>query len=557
MGAFSGLVGSFALIHIVANTPLSVLCGVMAGTCYSLCFFNRSESLAESVITGSALAMPLWMLLSIIVSPGLAGQTPQWTPHGMQEKLPELVGWMFYGAGLGATIQLLNHVSPWRIGTEPPSTPPVVDVVKAHIVIVGGGFAGMHTAATLEELFGPDPSVRITLVSDTASLLFTPMLSEVAGGSLEPTHISTPLRTALRRTEIVRSHVNEIQLGERRISVGPKGIDFDDVSRTLSYDHLVFALGSQSNHMGIENIGEKALSFKSLTDAIRIRNQVIESFERADRELDHRARRRLLTFVIAGGGFAGVELAGSLNDFARGIVADYPHILAQDLRIIVVHSRDRILPELSDPLASYAQKILAARGVTFELNSRVRDIQDGVVILDGGKEISSETLVWTAGNKPNTLLDPDAVSHDERGCVIVDEMLSVPGHPGVWALGDCAVVVDSRSGQRCPPTAQFAVRQAQTVARNVKAMIQGSALAPFHFDSLGSLCAVGYHTACAELMVPFFKHKVRFSGLLAWLMWRTVYLSKLPGRERKLRVIVDWIMETLFPRDIVQTIDLT
>ena len=557
MGAIAGLVGSAALIHIVANTPLSVMCGVMTGICYSLGFFNRSESLAESVITGSALGIPLWMLLSIIVSPGIAGQSPQWTPHGMQQKLPELVGWMFYGAGLGITTQLLNRVLPWHMGTDPPSTSQVVDVVKTHIVIVGGGFAGMHTAATLEELFGADRSVSITLVSDTASLVFTPMLSEVAGGSLEPTHISTPLRTALRRTEIVRSHVKEIHLGENRISVGPKGIDSDDKSRTLSYDHLVFALGSQSNHMGIQNIGKKALHFKSLLDAIRIRNQVIESFERADRELDHCARRRLLTFVIAGGGFAGVELAGSLNDFARGIVADYPHIRAQELRIIVVHSRDRILPELSDPLASYAQKRLAARGVTFELNSHVRDVQNGVVILDGGKEISSETLVWTAGNKPNSLFDPNAVSHDELGCVIVDEMLSVPGHPGVWALGDCAVVVDSRSGQRCPRTAQFAVRQAQTVAKNVKAMIKGSPLAPFHFDSLGSLCVVGYHTACAELTVPIFKHKVRFSGLFAWLMWRTVYLSKLPGRERKLRVIVDWIMETLFPRDIVQTIDLT
>ena len=159
-GAFAGLVGSAALIHIVANTPLSVMCGVMAGTCYSLGFFNRSESLAETVITGSALGIPLWMLLSIIVSPGIAGQPPQWTPHSMQQKLPELVGWMFYGAGLGIAIQLLNRVLPWQMGTEPPSTPQVVDIVKTHIVIVGGGFAGMHTAATLEELFGADRSVR-------------------------------------------------------------------------------------------------------------------------------------------------------------------------------------------------------------------------------------------------------------------------------------------------------------------------------------------------------------------------------------------------------------
>jgi NADH dehydrogenase len=279
-------------------------------------------------------------------------------------------------------------------------------------------------------------------------------------------------------------------------------------------------------------------------------------FERADGETNPELRRRLLTFVVAGGGFAGVELAGALNDFGRGILADYPNLKPEDLNVVLVHSREHILPELSESLGRYAQEKMAARGVIFRLNARLKDFQPGVVLLSDG-EIPAETLVWTAGTAPNPLLRVLPVERDKRGAVIVESTLAVKDHPGVWALGDCAAVTDSVTGKPCPPTAQFALREAPVLAKNIHAFWEGRPLRPFHFDSLGSLCVVGHQTACAELSIPFARAKsVRFSGLLAWAMWRGIYLAKLPGLERKIRVLMDWTVELFFPRDIVQTIDL-
>ena len=304
------------------------------------------------------------------------------------------------------------------------------------------------------------------------------------------------------------------------------------------------------------NIEKLAFNFKSLLDAIRIRNHVIEIFERADREPDSALRRTLLTFVIAGGGFAGVELAGALNDFAHGILADYPNLAPGDLRVVLVHSRDRILPELSESLARYAQERMEARGVTFRLNTRLTDAHPGVVVLSDG-EICAQTLVWTAGTGPNPLLKSLPVEKDKRGALVVENTLGLPGNPGVWALGDCAAVADAKSGKPCPPTAQFALRDAEVLAKNIRAELQGRPKRNFHFDSLGALCVVGHQTACAELAIPFMRNKsVRFSGLFAWVMWRGIYLAKLPGLERKIRVLVDWTIELFFPRNIVQTIDL-
>lgn len=318
------------------------------------------------------------------------------------------------------------------------------------------------------------------------------------------------------------------------------------------------ALGAVSNYFGNQNIEWLAFDFKSLLDAICIRNHVIDCFEYADRETDAAKRQALLTFVVAGGGFAGVELAGALNDFARGVLADYPNLKAEELRIILVHARDRILPELSEPLARYAQARMTERGVMFKLNTRLIDVRPGTVILSPAEEIRAQTLVWTTGTTPNPLLKTLRVEQDKRGAVVVDSTLRVMGQDTLWAVGDCAAVTDAKNRKPCPPTAQFALRQAKTLARNIHASLYGKTPKPFHFDSLGALCVVGHQTACAELTVPFTRHKsVRFSGLLAWLMWRGVYLAKLPGLERKVRVLIDWIIELFFPRDIVQTIDIS
>jgi len=382
------------------------------------------------------------------------------------------------------------------------------------------------------------------------------MLAEVAGSSLEPSHISTPLRTTLHRTEFIRGRVTGVDLENQRVMLDAGTDSAESCQTELSYDHLVFALGAVSNYLGLSNVQKQAFDFKSLIDAIRIRNRVIEMFERADRERDPEARKPLLTFVIAGGGFAGVELAGAINDFARGILADYPSLRSADVRVVLVHSRDRILPELSESLGHYAQKRMEMRGVEFRLNTRLTNARGGAVVLSDG-EIPAETLVWTAGTAPNPLIKTLPLERDQRGALIVSHDLSVAGHTGVWALGDCAAVVDAKSGKPCPPTAQFALREAATLARNIRATLAGRTTKGFHFDSLGALCVVGHQTACAELTIPFAREKaLRFSGLLAWFMWRSIYLGKLPGLERKVRVLVDWTVELFFPKDIVQTIDL-
>jgi NADH dehydrogenase len=553
IGATAGALASAALVAIVGNPLFSFVTGIVIGAAYSASLRPTQGAYVDNLMAAAALGVPLWAVVSVIALRFTGRQVPEWSATQMRQDFPALVGWILYGAALGVIVQALNDAAERVLGPEPVfSTQGAAE--KKRIVILGGGFAGMRVAQCLEELLGA--SVSITLISETNALLFTPMLAEVAGSSLEPSHITTPLRSSLRLTEFIRGRVAEIDLGLRRVVLEGAAGDGENGSRKFAYDHVVLALGSVANYLGMANLEKYSFNFKSLLDAIRVRNHVIEMFERADRQLDPAIRKPILTFVIAGGGFAGVELAGAMNDFARGILADYPNLRPEELSIILVHSRDRVLPELSESLGRYAQAKMEARGVSFRLNARLTDAQPGAVTLTDG-QIAAHTLVWTAGTAPNPLLQQLHLERDKRGVLVVDDSLAVPGHPGVWALGDCAAVRDARTAKPCPPTAQFALREAEVLAGNIAAHLKGVPARKFHFDSLGSLCVVGHQTACAELTIPFARNKtMRFSGLLAWFMWRGIYLSKLPGLERKMRVLMDWTIELFFPRDIVQTIDL-
>jgi len=555
IGAIAGVVASVPLIAALGHIPGVLLLGAALGAAYAVLTDPTPDAYLDNMFTAGAYGVPLWAVISVIALPLLSGQMPEWSADQMRSHFPGLVGWVLYGITLGLCMQFFSDMATRFFGPE--ASPQTKDTTpRKRIVILGGGFAGMKVAECLERELEKNPSVSISLVSENNALLFTPMLAEVAGSSLEPSHISTPLRSSLHRTEFVRGRVTAVDTENRKVMLDPGMTGAESCQRELTYDHLVFALGAVSNYLGLSNVQKLAFDFKSLIDAIRIRNHVIEMFERADRERDTEARKPLLTFVVAGGGFAGVELAGALNDFAHGILADYPNLGAKDVRVVLVHSRDRILPELSESLGRYAQKSMEIRGVEFRLNTRLTDAREGVVVLSDG-EIPTETLVWTAGTAPNPLAKALPFEKDKRGALIVGQDLSVAGHPGVWAVGDCAAVVDAKSGKPCPPTAQFALREAATLARNIQATLEGHTTKGFHFNSLGALCVVGHQTACAELTVPFAREKaLRFSGLLAWFMWRSIYLGKLPGLERKIRVLVDWTVELFFPKDIVQTIDL-
>jgi NADH:ubiquinone reductase (H+-translocating) len=559
-GFTCGLLCGILLAGGFSSISFGLAVGAVLGTAYALALPRPTRDAGAAVdraMTAAAFGLPFWGAVNVILLPLIAGQTPHWTAEGMRGLFPALVGWLLFGFALGLLTTGAVRLAERLFGVTPSPPEPLSPEVKTCIVILGGGFAGVTTAMNLEKEFRDDPSVAFTLVSETNALLFTPMLAEVAASSLEPTHISTPLRSSLHRTRVVRAQIAGVDLENRRVKLS-------DREETLPYDHLVLALGAVSSLPPGDGIAEHALEFKTLADAIGIRNHVIDAFDRADAEPNPTRRRALLTFVVAGGGFSGAELVGALNDFARGMLADYPNLAADDLRIILVHSRERILPELSASLADYALERMRARGVTFELNARVSAARPGVVVLkrmelektDATKkpepaqlEIPTETLVWAAGVAPSPLLKELAVERDKRGAVLVENTLAVSGHTGLWALGDCAIVPDAKTGKSCPPTAQFAIREARTLARNLCASIAGKPLQPFHFDSLGTLCVVGHHTACAEIK------GYKFSGFFAWFLWRSLYLSKLPGLERKVRVVGDWTIELFFPRDILQTID--
>ena len=505
-------------------------------------FRYESTSHAATMSAGVLYGLLAWIIGPLTLKPLFDGASPSWSVEAATTAFPSLVGHMLYGGSTALGLHLLTaldrRLNP-HLAIEPPARPE-----PRRVVILGSGFGGLATAQRLEQLYVRDPNIEITLVSQSNYLLFTPMLAEVASSGLEAQHISAPVRAACPRTRFFHAEVESIDTEARLIKLRA-GLSASPLP--LLYDQLILALGSVPNFYDLPGLEENAYTLKSLDDAVTLRNRVIGSLEQADVEVDAEMRRRLCTFVVIGGGFAGTEMIAELVDLVRSVGRYYQNLRHGDLRFVLVHSGERILPELSAELGDYAQRKLEARGVEMILGSRLAAATADAVVLNDGRELETRTFVWTAGNQPNPLLEP-LPCEKSRGQVLVDGALRTRGLENVWAVGDCALVPDPKNeGGFYPPTAQHALREGKLVAENVRAVFAGRPTKEFSFEAIGSLVGLGHRTAAAEIRGR------RFSGLFAWLLWRTIYLGKLPGLERKVRVSLDWLLDLFFPRDIVLT----
>lgn len=408
------------------------------------------------------------------------------------------------------------------------------------VLILGGGFGGLYAAMAFEQR--RDPNFEVTLVTQENFFLFTPMLHEVAASDLDLTNIVNPLRKLLRTVSVFVGEILSVDTAARKVRVAH---GFARHAHELAYDHLVLGLGSVTNFFGIPGLAEQALCMKTLRDAVELRSRLIAHLEEADTECATQDREPLLTFVVAGGGFAGVETVGSVSDFLQEALPFYPNLKAKMLRLVLVHPGDYVLPELGPELGRYAAEQLRARGVEIRANTKVAAVTPREITLSDGSKVTSFTLIWTAGTAPSPALNLVPVPK-ERGRVRVEPTLAVPGHPGIWALGDCALIPDeNKPGSFHPPTAQHASRQGIVLAKNIIAAVQGQPPAPFRFKTLGLLASIGHRTGVARIL------GINFSGFVAWWLWRTIYLSKLPGFEKKVRVGLEWALDLFFAKDFV------
>lgn len=409
-------------------------------------------------------------------------------------------------------------------------------------MILGGGFGGIYAAIEFEKTLARDSNVGVTLVNRENFFLFTPMLHEVASSDLDMTNIVNPIRKLLRRVDFFHGEVTSIDLEQRQIRVVHGETQH---GHTLPYDHLVLAFGSVTNCYGLSGLAERAVTMKTLGDAIYLRNRMIAHLEEASFECAASLRKPLLTFVVAGGGFAGAETIAGMNDFLREALTFYPHLRPDMLRLVLVHSGPVVLPELGEALGRYAHEKLSARGIEIRTNVKVVEQSDCNVRLSDGTDITTSTLVWTAGTSPNPLL-ATLPCQTKGGRLLVNDCLKVPDWPGVWALGDCALIPDQLTGGYHPSTGQHALREAKAVARNVTAAFRGTAKQPFRFKTIGQLAAIGRRTGVARIL------GFNFSGVIAWSLWRAIYLNKLPRIEKKVRVVLDWLLDLIFSKDLVQ-----
>jgi NADH dehydrogenase len=427
---------------------------------------------------------------------------------------------------------LTTPVAPEHLG------PAAVTEVYVHIVVLGGGFAGVAATRHLERLVGRRPDREITLVSRDNFFVITPLLFEACSGTLELRHCAQAIRPALKRARFIEATVKQVDVERRLVHATAESGAYQ-----LSYDHLVVALGATTN-LGLIPGSHHAFTFKTMADALVIRNHLIERFERADATADPAQRRRCLRIVVIGGGLVGVELLGELTAFAEDILRYYPRLGRSELSFHLFEAGRRILPEVDGKLAGIATQVLARRGADIRSATPVRRLEPGRVHLDG-EVIEAHTIVLAAGIVPNPVAAGIAVDRDPRGRLVVDATMRSISRPEVWALGDCATI-PSPDGRPYPALAQHAVREARQLARNVAATMDGRSPSAFLFRSLGTMASLGRTSAVAQVM------GVRLRGFPAWWIRRTYYLFQMPRWDRRIRIMLDWTVALFFRPDITK-----
>ena len=424
---------------------------------------------------------------------------------------------------------------------------------KKKIVILGSGFAAVECAKKLEKEYGDNPEIEIVMIGEDNFLLFTPMLPQVASGMIETRHIVFPIRTICKKTKFYEGRIKNIDPYGKLVTLwgtrDKRGISID-------YDFLVIALGSETNFFGMADVEKNAYTMKTLNDAVLLRNRVIDMFEQAENETDPVLRKGMLNFVVVGGGYAGIETAGELLDLLLDIRKYYPSIQKDDVKVIVLEAMGENLGGANKKLADFAKKELIKRGMDIRLKQTVTSFDGNEVMVKSLDEtpkesidqseknsIITKTLIWTAGiTSVGTI--KRSIFKTDKGKIVVNRFLEIKEFPDVFAIGDCALFIDPITNRPLPPTAQIAEAQAKLAAKNLISIINNSQKEEFVYQSKGQLAIIGKRTGIATIL------GMNISGFLAWVIWRNVYLSKVPTFDKKTRVFLDWMIDLFFDRDV-------
>ena len=601
LGVTSPISSSIAagiLIHAITSITIGIVMGIFLYKTGILNISKISNGIVYGLFAGSVVFVAFFLpvqhfILSSQIASTMVQLDPSMTEIDAKEELENnftriIVGSIIMHLIFGVTVGFFSSVLSIKFGSRYRCSQcdisfARIDSYRKHkelvhgtkpiqlvrILILGGGFSGIEVLNRVQKAFQDDVRIDITLVSRDNFFLFTPMLPEVSSGSIETRHIITPIRTFCKRARFIEANVQEINLKHKQVvvshKIGKETEPIDQRDHVLGYDYLIIALGGETNFFGNKEVEQHSFTMKTVGDAMLLRDHVINMLEQADVEHeDEELKNRLITFVVVGGGFSGIETVGELNDFIRESIKDYYHnVQENDANIILINSGNRLLPEVPDELADFTLQKLSANGVEVRLNTRVSGASSSNIKLNDGSTISSYTLIWAGGVKPDPLVSKiNDCEHDQKSSkVISNSYLQLRGWKNIFAIGDCAHIVDPNTGKPYPPTAQHAIRQATVAADNIISNIQqrisSSKLEPIDKSSNRKVKKIDYQTKGIMALIGkrngvgvVFGYKVY--GIFAWWLWRMYYLGNLPSMEKRFRVMIDWIIDMLFKRDVTR-----